>query len=36
MERFLNNTIDNNGVEIEYYVNNQANDNSVLTLSMGV
>lgn len=29
-------TINNNGVEIEYYVSNQANEQSTLVLSMGV
>jgi predicted alpha/beta hydrolase len=28
--------VNNNGIEIEYYVSNKANDNSTLIISMGI
>lgn len=34
--KLIKKTIDNNGIEIEYYVNNQVNDKSTLIISMGV
>jgi pimeloyl-ACP methyl ester carboxylesterase len=35
-ERLVRKTIDNNGIEIEYFVNNQVSDKSTLIISMGV
>lgn len=34
--KLIKKIIDNNGVEIEYYVNNQVNDKSTLIISMGI
>lgn len=35
-ETLIKKTIDNNGTELEYYVNNQVNDKSTLIISLGI
>lgn len=33
---FTRKTVNNNGIEIEYYMSNQANENATIILSMGI